>query len=107
MYFLQTDDSAEEGPEPSWRDQESMVKKLQHSFPHLNKEVSDRNLDDLMLSAHTVNYCHHGSAQKVNLCESGLEPLMIQCHSITLELSELWKCELCISVVLKEGWPLK
>ncbi|GAA6094838.1 SWI/SNF-related matrix-associated actin-dependent regulator of chromatin subfamily A containing DEAD/H box 1b isoform X1 [Tachysurus ichikawai] len=33
-----TDDSAEEGPEPSWRDQESMVKKLQHSFPHLNKE---------------------------------------------------------------------
>ncbi|KAI5622617.1 sWI/SNF-related matrix-associated actin-dependent regulator of chromatin subfamily A containing DEAD/H box 1B [Silurus asotus] len=35
---LQTDDSADEGPEPSWREQESMVKKLQRNFPHLNKE---------------------------------------------------------------------
>ncbi|KAK3521725.1 hypothetical protein QTP70_015842 [Hemibagrus guttatus] len=33
-----TDDSADEGPEPSWREQESMVKKLQRNFPHLNKE---------------------------------------------------------------------
>ncbi|KAM9455793.1 SWI/SNF-related matrix-associated actin-dependent regulator of chromatin subfamily A containing DEAD/H box 1b isoform 2-T2 [Clarias gariepinus] len=33
-----TDDSADEGPEPSWREQESMVKKLQRNFPNLNKE---------------------------------------------------------------------
>ncbi|KAF5897664.1 ATP-dependent helicase 1B, partial [Clarias magur] len=33
-----TDDSADEGPEPSWREQETMVKKLQRNFPNLNKE---------------------------------------------------------------------
>ncbi|XP_031433352.1 SWI/SNF-related matrix-associated actin-dependent regulator of chromatin subfamily A containing DEAD/H box 1b isoform X2 [Clupea harengus] len=34
----ETDDSEEEGPEPSWREQEDMVKKLQRHFPHLAKE---------------------------------------------------------------------
>ncbi|XP_048877210.1 SWI/SNF-related matrix-associated actin-dependent regulator of chromatin subfamily A containing DEAD/H box 1b [Brienomyrus brachyistius] len=33
-----TDDSAEEGPEPSWKDQEQMVRRLQRRFPSLDKE---------------------------------------------------------------------
>ncbi|XP_076876460.1 SWI/SNF-related matrix-associated actin-dependent regulator of chromatin subfamily A containing DEAD/H box 1b isoform X2 [Brachyhypopomus gauderio] len=33
----ETDDSVEEGPEPSWKEQEAMVKKLQRKFPHLDK----------------------------------------------------------------------
>ncbi|XP_072570462.1 SWI/SNF-related matrix-associated actin-dependent regulator of chromatin subfamily A containing DEAD/H box 1b [Paramormyrops kingsleyae] len=33
-----TDDSAEEGPEPSWKDQELMVRRLQRKFPSLDKE---------------------------------------------------------------------
>ncbi|XP_007257862.2 SWI/SNF-related matrix-associated actin-dependent regulator of chromatin subfamily A containing DEAD/H box 1b isoform X2 [Astyanax mexicanus] len=34
----ETDDSADEGPEPSWKEQESMVKRLQRKFPNLVKE---------------------------------------------------------------------
>ncbi|KAJ8009762.1 hypothetical protein DPEC_G00094890 [Dallia pectoralis] len=37
LYF-QTDDSENEGSEPSWRSQENMVRKLQDKFPHLVKE---------------------------------------------------------------------
>ncbi|KAJ8009759.1 hypothetical protein DPEC_G00094860 [Dallia pectoralis] len=33
-----TDDSENEGSEPSWRSQENMVRKLQDKFPHLVKE---------------------------------------------------------------------
>ncbi|KAJ8339136.1 hypothetical protein SKAU_G00359220 [Synaphobranchus kaupii] len=33
-----TDDSEAEGPEPSWKNQEDMVKKLQRKFPTLEKE---------------------------------------------------------------------
>ncbi|XP_061118531.1 SWI/SNF-related matrix-associated actin-dependent regulator of chromatin subfamily A containing DEAD/H box 1B-like isoform X2 [Conger conger] len=33
-----TDDSEAEGPEPSWKSQEDMVKKLQRKFPSLDKE---------------------------------------------------------------------
>ncbi|XP_076140327.1 SWI/SNF-related matrix-associated actin-dependent regulator of chromatin subfamily A containing DEAD/H box 1b isoform X2 [Alosa pseudoharengus] len=33
-----TDDSENEGPEPTWKEQEDMVKKLQIHFPHLDKE---------------------------------------------------------------------
>ncbi|KAJ8287081.1 hypothetical protein GJAV_G00047440 [Gymnothorax javanicus] len=33
-----TDDSEAEGPEPSWKNQEDMVKKLQRKFPSLEKE---------------------------------------------------------------------
>ena len=36
----QTDDSEDEGPEPSWKSQEDMVRKLQTKFPRLVKEVS-------------------------------------------------------------------
>lgn len=35
----QTDDSEDEGPEPSWKSQEDMVRKLQTKFPRLVKEV--------------------------------------------------------------------
>ncbi|XP_066507678.1 SWI/SNF-related matrix-associated actin-dependent regulator of chromatin subfamily A containing DEAD/H box 1b [Hoplias malabaricus] len=34
----ETDDSEDEGPEPSWREQERMVQRLQRKFPHLVKE---------------------------------------------------------------------
>uniref|UniRef100_A0A8C7UT64 DNA helicase n=1 Tax=Oncorhynchus mykiss TaxID=8022 RepID=A0A8C7UT64_ONCMY len=34
----QTDDSEDEGPEPSWKSQEDMVRKLQTKFPRLVKE---------------------------------------------------------------------
>ncbi|KAI4897749.1 hypothetical protein NFI96_033833, partial [Prochilodus magdalenae] len=34
----ETDDSEVEGPEPSWKEQESMVRQLQRKFPHLVKE---------------------------------------------------------------------
>ncbi|KAL7846884.1 hypothetical protein SRHO_G00218640 [Serrasalmus rhombeus] len=33
-----TDDSEDEGPEPTWKEQESMVRRLQRKFPHLVKE---------------------------------------------------------------------
>ncbi|KAG7476696.1 hypothetical protein MATL_G00085650 [Megalops atlanticus] len=33
-----TDDSEEEGPEPSWKNQEDMVRRLQRKFPTLDKE---------------------------------------------------------------------
>ncbi|XP_026862301.2 SWI/SNF-related matrix-associated actin-dependent regulator of chromatin subfamily A containing DEAD/H box 1b isoform X1 [Electrophorus electricus] len=33
----ETDDSVEEGPEPSWKEQEAMVRRLQRKFPHLDK----------------------------------------------------------------------
>ncbi|XP_062410702.1 SWI/SNF-related matrix-associated actin-dependent regulator of chromatin subfamily A containing DEAD/H box 1b isoform X2 [Sardina pilchardus] len=33
-----TDDSENEGPEPTWKEQEDMVKKLQTHFPQLDKE---------------------------------------------------------------------
>ncbi|XP_019908993.2 SWI/SNF-related matrix-associated actin-dependent regulator of chromatin subfamily A containing DEAD/H box 1b isoform X2 [Esox lucius] len=33
-----TDDSENEGPEPCWKSQENMVRKLQDQFPHLVKE---------------------------------------------------------------------
>ncbi|XP_063066399.1 SWI/SNF-related matrix-associated actin-dependent regulator of chromatin subfamily A containing DEAD/H box 1b isoform X2 [Engraulis encrasicolus] len=34
----ETDDSENEGPEVSWKEQEEMVRKLQKHFPHLGKE---------------------------------------------------------------------
>ncbi|XP_028830533.1 SWI/SNF-related matrix-associated actin-dependent regulator of chromatin subfamily A containing DEAD/H box 1b isoform X2 [Denticeps clupeoides] len=34
----ETDDSEQEGPEPSWKEQEDMVRKLQRRFPQLDKE---------------------------------------------------------------------
>ncbi|XP_030623950.1 SWI/SNF-related matrix-associated actin-dependent regulator of chromatin subfamily A containing DEAD/H box 1b [Chanos chanos] len=35
---LTTDDLEREGPEPSWREQEDMVRRLHQKFPHLQKE---------------------------------------------------------------------